>query len=292
MRKQAPAQISAEVVRSFSDCPDARLEDLMKALVRHLHAFVEDVRLTRQEWAKAMDVLAESGRFTTPTRHEFVLWSDVLGISMLVDALDNASDPAATESTVEGPFWAAGSPHRDYGASISERAEGIPLWFHGRVLDVAGRPIAKAVLDVWQNGPDQLYAVQDSTAPENHLRGKFETGEDGAYAFLALRPTPYPIPDDGPVGAMLRRTGREPWRPAHIHVAISADGYRPVVTHIFDSASDHLDSDAVFAVKPSLIKEFTEHPATDPARPRGIDEPWASVEVDFVLAELAQAQPV
>lgn len=281
--RRTPEEIADDVVASFATCTDDRLREIMQSLAAHLHAFASDVRLTRDEWAGAMVVLAETGRLTGDDRQEFILWSDTLGLSMSVDAFADDRDPRATESTVEGPFWAEGSPVRGFGESIAEQSGGVPLWMHGRVVGVGGAPIADAEVDVWQNGPDRLYAVQDPSAPQGHLRGRFHTRPDGTYALLAVRPTPYPIPEDGPVGAMLRATGRSPWRPAHIHVAVSAPGYQPLITHIFDSASDFLDSDAVFAVKPSLIRTFVEREATDPARPPGVDEEWFSTEVDFVL---------
>lgn len=281
--RQSSEEIAAQVVESFANCPNERLREVMQSLVVHLHAFSRDVRLTREEWTQAMNVLAETGRMTNEDRQEFILWSDTLGLSMGVDALADNRDPRATESTVEGPFRAPDAPVRDQGDSIAEQPGGVPLWMHGRVLDVDGNPIANAEIDVWQNAPNRLYAVQDPTAPHDHLRGKFRTGPDGTYAFAALRPTPYPIPEDGPVGAMLRATGRSPWRPAHVHVAVSASGFQTLVTHIFDSDSDFLDTDAVFAVKPSLIKTFTEGHVTDLSSPAGFDEPWFSVDVDFVL---------
>jgi catechol 1,2-dioxygenase len=288
--RNTPAEIAHAAGESFSASPDDRLEELMQALVAHLHAFAQEVRLTPAEWAQAMEILAETGRFTTGTRHEFILWSDALGLSMAVDALDDPRDPAATESTVEGPFRAPGSPERPNGASISEQPGGIPLWMHGRVLDLDGAPVPGAELDIWQNAPNRLYAVQDPDSDEHHLRGRFRTGADGTYALLAVRPTAYPIPDDGPVGAMLRATGRHPWRPAHIHVAVSAPSYRTVVTHIFDADSEFLDSDAVFAVKPSLIKTFETRESSDPERPDGVAGGWASVEVDFVLDRARASQ--
>lgn len=281
--RQSSEEIAAQVVESFANCPNERLREVMQSLVVHLHAFSRDVRLTREEWTQAMNVLAETGRMTNEDRQEFILWSDTLGLSMGVDALADNRDPRATESTVEGPFRAPDAPVRDQGDSIAEQPGGVPLWMHGRVLDVDGNPIANAEIDVWQNAPNRLYAVQDPTAPHDHLRGKFRTGPDGTYAFAAVRPTPYPIPEDGPVGAMLRATGRSPWRPAHVHVAVSASGFQTLVTHIFDSDSDFLDTDAVFAVKPSLIKTFTEGHVTDLSSPAGFDEPWFSVDVDFVL---------
>jgi catechol 1,2-dioxygenase len=167
---------------------------------------------------------------------------------------------------------------------MAEESAGTPAWVHGRVLSVDGSPIAGAELDVWQNGDDELYAVQRPEAPEDHLRGRYSTREDGSYAFLAVRPVPYPIPYDGPVGAMLDSTGRPPWRPAHIHMIVRAPGYKPVTTHVFDRESDYLDSDAVFAVKPSLLRDFVPRSADDPDRPAGVDGDWVSVENDIVLA--------
>jgi hydroxyquinol 1,2-dioxygenase len=184
---------------------------------------------------------------------------------------------------VLGPFWTPNAPVRGYGESIIETGGGTPTLVRGRVLDTAGRPIAGAELDVWQNGDNGLYAVQDEEAPEAHLRGRFLTRADGSYAFVGERPIPYTIPHDGPVGAMLEAARRHPWRPAHIHMIVSAPGYQRLQTHIFDSASAYLDSDAVFAVKRSLIREFVLHSADDPETPAGIRGPWCLVENDLVL---------
>ena len=284
MSATGPEEITAAALASFDACPDPRTREVMRALTRHLHAFVVDVRLTQREWERAIAVLTETGRITDEHRQEFILWSDALGVSMLVDALAADRPAGATESTVVGPFWAAGSPLRGYGDSISEQPGGDPLWVHGRVLGVSGEPVPGAEIDVWQNAENRLYAVQDPEAPEAHLRGRFLSEEDGGFAFLAIRPTAYPIPADGPVGAMLEATGRHPWRPAHIHVAVHAAGYEPVATHIFDADSDYLDSDAVFAVKPSLIKRFEPRAADDPDRPAGVAGPWFSLQTDLVLA--------
>ena len=278
-----PERISEAVAASFDGCGDERLRTIMEALVRHLHAFAVEVGLTEEEWGEGIRLLTETGRLCDDRRQEFVLWSDVLGLSMLVDALAHPAPDGATESTVLGPFYAPGAPLREYSASLASEPAGDPAWVYGRVLSLDGTPIANAELDVWQNGDDRLYAVQRPEAPEDHLRGRFLTRADGSFGFVAVRPVPYTIPDDGPVGAMLEATGRQPWRPAHIHVIVRADGYRPVVTHIFDAASAHLDSDAVFAVKPTLLREFVARPADDPVRPPGIDRDWFSVESDFVL---------
>jgi catechol 1,2-dioxygenase len=283
--RTAPADITSAAVASFDATDDSRLRELVQAFVRHLHAFAVEVGLTQDEWRSAIEILTATGTITDEHRQEFILWSDTLGLSMLVDALANPLPEGATESTVLGPFYVPGSPLRDYGDDISEQSGGTPAWVHGRVLDVTtGAPVAGAELDVWQNGENRLYAVQDDDAPEYHLRGRFVTRSDGTYAFRAVRPVPYPIPDDGPVGRMLAATGRHAWRPAHIHVVVRAPGYRTLVTHVFDDASEYLDSDTVFAVKPSLVRTFEERAADDPDTPVGIDAPWCSLECTFSLA--------
>ncbi len=274
------------MVASFDGCEDERLRTLAQSFVDHLHAFAVEVGLTQEEWEDGLGLLTETGRITDERRQEFVLWSDALGLSMLVDALANPAPAGATESTVLGPFYVPGAPRREYGAALAQRPAGDPAWVHGHVLDLDGRPIAGAELDVWQNGDDRLYAVQDPGAPEAHLRGRFSTRADGSYGFVAVRPVPYTIPDDGPVGGMLARTGRHPWRPAHIHLIVRAPGYRTVATHVFDSASPHLDSDAVFAVKPSLVRDFVRRPADDADRPPSVQGEWYSVENDLVLVPL------
>ncbi len=290
--RTSPADITAAVVGSFEGAGDARLREIMQALARHLHAFASEVGLTEQEWKQAIDTLTATGHITDERRQEFILWSDSLGLSMLVDALANPLPEGATESTVLGPFYVPGSPAREYGERMDEEPAGTPAWVHGRVLSVDGSPIAGAELDVWQNGEDQLYAVQRPEAPEDHLRGRYTTREDGSYAFLAVRPVPYPIPYDGPVGKMLEATGRHPWRPAHIHMIVRAPGYRSVTTHIFDRESEYLDSDAVFAVKPSLLRDFVTHSADDPDTPDGVDTDWVSVENDIVLAPGQDERPI
>jgi catechol 1,2-dioxygenase len=288
-----PEDITAAVLASFEHADGERLRDIMRLLVTHLHAFVREADLTEDEWRAAIDILTRTGHITDDRRQEFILWSDALGVSLLVDALAHPAPDGATESTVLGPFFVPGAPRRDYGASMAEQDAGPPAWVHGHVLDTEGRPIPGAELDVWQNGDDQLYAVQDPEAPEEHLRGRFAVRDDGSYGFLAVRPTPYTIPADGPVGAMLDATGRHPWRPAHIHMIVRAPGHRTVTTHIFDRESEWLDSDAVFAVKPSLLREFVARDADDPERPDGVDGPWFSVRNDIVLvAAPAAGEPV
>ena len=289
-RRTRPADITDAVVASFGACADARLREVMQSLARHLHAFATEVRLTQEEWEAGIRILTATGHVTDAWRQEFILWSDALGLSMLVDALANPLPPGATESTVLGPFYSPGAPLRGYGESIAAEPVNAPAWVHGFVLDTRGAPIAGAELDVWQNGENRLYAVEDPEAPEEHLRGRFRTRDDGSYAFLAVRPVPYTIASDGPVGQMLAATGRHPWRPAHIHMIVRAPGYRTLATHIFDSASDYLGSDAVFAVKPSLLREFVPRAADDPERPGGVEGEWFSVENTIVLAPVAGEQ--
>jgi hydroxyquinol 1,2-dioxygenase len=288
--KTTPEQITNQVVASFDGAPPRRRQ-VMSALVRHLHEFAIEVGLTQEEWVEGIKTLTDTGRITDDKRQEFILWSDALGFSMLVDALEHDLPEGATESTVLGPFFVANSPLREYGDNIATQPAGDPTWVYGRVLSIDGQPIAGAELDVWQNGDNRLYAVQDPDAPEEHLRGRFKTRDDGSYAFVAVRPVPYTIPDDGPVGHMLDSTGRHPWRPAHIHIIVRAPGYRTLTTHIFDAASDYLDSDAVFAVKRSLLRTFVRHPADDPQKPPGVVGDWCSVENSLVLVPGEPEEP-
>ncbi|HEX4753001.1 MAG TPA: dioxygenase [Solirubrobacterales bacterium] len=290
--RTTPDTITAAVVERFEGCSEPRLREIMQSLTRHLHAFAKEVDLSEAEWQVMIENLTATGHITDDRRQEFILWSDTLGLSMLVDALANQLPEGATESTVLGPFYVPGSPTRDFGANIAEEEAGIPAWVHGRIVSTDGEPL-DAELDVWQNGDNRLYAVQDPDAPEEHLRGRFRTREDGTFAFLAVRPVPYPIPDDGPVGKMLEATGRHPWRPAHIHMIARAPGHRTVTTHIFDEESEYLDSDAVFAVKPSLLRRFEPRTADDPETPEGVDGEWVSLECEIVLTPSAEAgEPV
>jgi catechol 1,2-dioxygenase len=293
MRQTTPDDITARVLAAFEGCEDPRLRVIMQTLVRHLHGLVSEIELTFEEWQAAIAQLTATGHITDERRQEWILWSDVLGLSMLVDALGHRSPPPATESTVLGPFYVPGSPLRAYGDHIDEVPAGEQAWIYGVVRSLDGTPIAGAELDVWQNGDNELYAVQDPQAPEDHLRGRFATREDGTYGFVAVRPTPYPIPDDGPVGKMLQLTGRHPWRPAHIHMIVRAPGHVPVATHVFDRTSTYIDSDAVFAVKESLLRDFRRRDADDADKPEGMAPgPWFSLESDFVLAPGEGHEPV
>jgi hydroxyquinol 1,2-dioxygenase len=255
--KVTPEEHLAQVQASVEGAGDARLVEIVQAAVRHLHAFVTEVGLTRDEWFAGVDFLTRVGQMCDDRRQEVILLSDVLGVSMLVEMTDRAATPGTTEPTVFGPFHVEGAPRRPLGSTIVDRdVGGEPLTVHGTVRDAAGAPVAGACLDVWQTAPNGLYDVQDDGQPAMNMRGVFTTGDDGRYAFDTVRPAAYPIPADGPVGELLRATGRHNWRPGHIHFLITAPGHEPLITHVFDRASDYLDSDAVFGVRPSLILDM------------------------------------
>ena len=269
-------KLTDEVLEAYAGTPDPRLRELLAALIRHLHAFAMETALTPQEWMAGIEFLTAVGQKCDPQRQEFILLSDVLGLSSLVETL-NAAD-GATEPTVLGPFYLPGAPRRELGEQIGRAEDGDPALIRGRVTDPAGRPISGATLDVWQGNSNGLYDIQDPGQPEFNLRGVFTTGADGKYSFRTIRPVSYPVPIDGPVGEVFRASGRHNWRAAHVHAIVSAAGYRPVTTHIFDSANEYLDSDAVFGVRDSLIQEFRAAGPGDP------DDVTYVVDVDFALA--------
>jgi len=284
-RSTTEDDITAAVLARFAATPDPRLRQIMLGLIKHLHQFVKEVELTEAEWFQAIEILTEAGKMCSDKRQEFILFSDTLGVSMVVDLVSHRKPEGATESTVFGPFHRLGSPDLPAGGNIAHRdTVGIPTLVGGRVLDLAGKPIAGAVLDVWQTQSNGLYDSQDTNPNELHMRGKFRTDGEGRYLIRTVRPVNYPIPSDGPVGAMLKATGRHPMRPAHIHFVVTADGYEGVTTHIFDRTDPYLESDAVFAVKDSLICDFARHEApTQEAAKLGIAGPVLTAEFDFVL---------
>ena len=249
---------SAEQVNGrIGPATSQRLAHVMTSLVNHLHAFIKDVELTEEEWAAAISFLTRSGQICSDTRQEFILLSDILGVSMLVDAINHRQPEGATETTVFGPFHVDGAPERQMGDSISLDGKGETCLFEGRVLDLDGNPVEGALIDVWSDNEDGFYDVQQpGVQPPFNNRGIFRTGADGRYAFRGIRPVSYPIPHDGPAGQLLDALGRHPWRPAHMHFMVTAPGYRRVITHLFVSGDPYLESDAVFGVKASLITPF------------------------------------
>jgi catechol 1,2-dioxygenase len=282
IRNTTEDDITAEVLERFAATPDPRLRRIMLGLISHLHAFVKEVELTEAEWFQAIEILTAAGKMCSDKRQEFILFSDTLGVSMVVDLIGHRKPDRATESTVFGPFHRLGAPEMPAGGNIAHRdTTGTPAVVSGRVLDLDGRPIAGAVLDVWQAQTNGLYDSQDKNPDEMHMRGKFRTDGEGRYRLRTVLPVNYPIPSDGPVGAMLKATGRHPWRPAHIHFVVSAAGYEPVTTHIFDRRDPYLKSDAVFAVKDSLICDFIRH--DDAAGQGEVSPPYYTAEFDFCL---------
>jgi catechol 1,2-dioxygenase len=281
---EAEAAITERVLRSLSGTADPRLKTVMGSLVRHLHACIREVELTEEEWWQAIQFLTRVGQTCDERRQEFVLLSDTLGTSMLVDAINHRVTGGATESTVLGPFYRPGAPELPYGASISQDGRGEPAVLMGQVRSTAGQPISDATLDVWETNEAGLYEQQDPAQPEMNLRGRFRTGADGRYKIVATKPVSYPIPNDGPVGQMLRALGRHPYRPAHIHFIVSAPGHRPVTTHVFVKGDPYLESDAVFGVKDSLVVEFVRCDSAAEAARHGVRAPFYVVEQDFVLA--------
>ncbi len=271
--------LTEQVLAAYAGTPDPRLRELLAALIAHLHAFAVETKLTSQEWLTGIEFLTATGQKCDAERQEFILLSDVLGLSSLVAEVNAASD--ATEPTILGPFYLPGAPQRAMGEQIGRAQDGSPVLIRGRISGAAGEPVAGATLDVWQASSNGLYDTQDPEQPPFNLRGVFVTGPDGSYEFRAVRPVSYPIPTDGPVGDLIRHAARHHWRAAHIHAIVAAPGYRPVTTHIFDAGNPYLDSDAVFGVRDSLVRTF---------RPAGPDDPpdvSYVTEMNFALAPVS-----
>jgi len=267
-------ELTDAVLQQFAGTPSPRLRHVLSSLVRHLHDFVRENDLTLEEWRAGIDFLTRTGQISDDKRQEFILLSDVLGVSMLVDAMNHRPEGSATESTVLGPFYVEGAPDLGDGSTIAnEGTGGEAVLIRGRVTNTEGLPIAGAQLDIWQTSPDGLYDIQEPEKGMN-LRGKFLTDGEGRYSFRTARPVSYPIPNDGPVGKLLETTGRHPYRPAHVHFIITADGYEPLTTQLFSGGDPYLESDAVFGVKRSLVVDYQPSP----------DGGWL-VEYDFGLKQ-------
>lgn len=284
-RKKTEDDITTEVLRRFDATSDPRLRQIVQGLVKHLHAFVREVEPTEAEWMAGIEFLTAVGQKCAANRQEFILLSDTLGVSILVDVINHRKPVGASETTLIGPFFRDGAPELPAGGNMAEAdPTGQPTLISGRVTDLDGTPIANALLDVWQSSSEGLYDSQMGEGEELHMRAKYRSDANGDYLVRTTRPKHYPVPVDGPVGRMLDVTGRHPWRPAHVHFVVSAPGYETLVTHIFDSKSKYLDSDTVFAVKDSLITEFAEQTTQDDtAKKLGVATPYAKVHYDFVL---------
>ena len=286
MSNNTEEQITQNVLNSMAQAPNPRLKKVMNSLISHLHDFIREVELTQEEWALGIQFLTRTGQMCDDKRQEFILLSDITGVTMLVDAINHRLPDGATESTIFGPFYREGAEELPMGATISKDGRGDPVVVTGRVLSPEGTPIPGALLDIWETDENGLYEQQDPEQPDMNLRGKFRTDSEGRYSFVGIKPVSYAIPDDGPVGQLIRALGRHPFRPAHIHLLISADGFAPVTTHLFVKGDPYLDSDAVFGTKDSLVVDFIQHDAEEEAARYDLTVPFYKVEYDFVLKHL------
>jgi len=275
--------MTQSVLNSIAQTPNPRLKTVITNIIRHLHACIREVELTEEEWALGIQFLTQTGHMCDEKRQEFILLSDVTGVTMLVDAINHRSSDGETESTIFGPFYREGAPELPTGATMSQDGRGEPVVVTGLVLSTDGTPIPHALLDVWENDENGLYEQQDPEQPDMNLRGKFRTDSEGRYCFVGIKPVSYSIPDDGPVGQLLQKLGRHPFRPAHIHLLISAEGFVPVTTHLFVKGDKYLDSDAVFGKKDSLVVDFVRHNSEEEAARYNITAPFYTVEYNFVL---------
>jgi hydroxyquinol 1,2-dioxygenase len=262
---------------------DPRTAEVLTALVRHLHAFAREVRLTEDEWMAAVRWLTRTGQISDEKREEFILASDVLGLSMLVVQMNHRLDPRATPATVLGPFHIEGSPELDFGGDMSDGVPGTPLYVHGTVRDLAGQPVGGAVLDVWQADAEGAYESQIADVDEARLRAKYTTREDGSYCVRTIAPLGYSIPMDGPVGELISRTEISHFRPAHVHFLLAVPGYEPLITHLFQEGAQYLDSDVVFGTKAELVVAFEPREPGDTPDGGKSTEPWLEARFDFVL---------
>jgi hydroxyquinol 1,2-dioxygenase len=283
MREFDDKSITQAVIERLADCSDLRFKQVMTSLITHLHDFVRDVKLTEEEWMTAIQFLTSTGQTCTDKRQEFILLSDTLGVSILVITLNHPPERGSLESTVLGPFYWEGAPERPLGSNLAENVPGEPAFYSGRVLDVDGKPIGHALIDVWSSDGEGRYDMQLPGEVGMRARGKIRADAQGRYWFRSIKPMSYSVPTDGPVGRMLRKMGRHPNRPAHIHMIVSAPGYQAVTTHLFVADSPYLDSDAVFGTKASLLANFSRHERGRSPTGELLDAPFYTIEYDFRL---------
>ncbi len=287
MRNINEHTITTAVLESMAGSSDARLKDVMSALVRHLHDFAREVKLTETEWMAGIEFLTATGQKCDDKRQEFILLSDTLGLSMLTVALNHSQSAQATEATVFGPFHVAGAPHFALGDDISGGAKGDPLFVRATVRGCDGEPVVNAQVDVWEADAEGFYDVQRSGLDHPQGRAVFHTDAEGHLWFRGVLPVAYPIPTDGPVGVLLGATGRHPWRPAHVHFMIQAPGYHTLITHVFRDGDKYLDSDAVFGVRSSLMGQFVHHESGTPPFGPATNAGFYTLNFDFVLDALS-----
>jgi len=284
MALETGADFTKAVMKRWEDIPDARLREVMQSAIKHLHGFVSDVKPTGAEWFKAIQFLTAIGHKCDDKRQEFILASDVMGVSMLVDDINNRRVAGATPSTVEGPFHIPDAPEVAHGADMAKGAPGIPCFVSGKVRGLNGEPVGGAILDLWQTDGEGLYEEQRRTA-EPWMRGIYRTQPDGSYSIRTVAPISYTIPMDGPIGEFFGRTTMSHMRPAHIHFAISAPGYHGVVTHLFQKGDEYIENDVVYGVKAPLVVEFVKRPPGKAPNGETVATEFYEVRYDFVLEE-------
>ena len=283
-RNLADEDLTQAVLASFAEAQPERFQQIVQSLVKHLHAFVKDVALTEEEWFRGIDFLTRTGYITDEKRQEFILLSDVLGVSMLVIGLNNKKPAEATASTVFGPFFFEGSPAFANGDDIANGASGEPCFMQGRVLSITGEPLANAHIEIWQADDEGFYDVQYKDLSQAQGRGHLSSDSEGRYYFWSVKPQAYPIPDDGPVGELMNAAHRSPMRPAHVHFMITLTGYKTLITHVFKEGDRYLDSDAVFGVKSSLITGFERHEPGIAPDGKHMNVAFYTMNYDFLLA--------
>jgi protocatechuate 3,4-dioxygenase beta subunit len=273
--------VTRDAMASFSKATDPRLAEVMGLLVKHLHAFVDESKLSKAEWLKGLEFLTAAAQITDHERNEFSLFSDIMGISSMVDVV--SQPPGGTPSSVLGPFHNHDSLIKPNGSDLTDGQPGERVWLHGRVLDVHHKPVPHAQIDFWQNADNGLYPAQDSAQDPQNLRCKIQCDAQGGFELLTIRPHPYTVPTDGPVGALLAASNRSIWRPAHFHIIVSAPGYVGLVTELFPSGSAYIDNDTVFGVRPGLIVDVKDCHNQEVAKQFGLTQPFKEVAFDFSL---------
>ena len=283
MRDLTDENITEAVLKSTANTKKPRLKELFTCLIKHLHEFVREVELTSEEWAAAMDFLYRTGKISTPKRKEFILLSDTLGVSSLVDLINGKGPAGPTETSVLGPFYVEGSKMQEVGSDLKGDNEGEAVVVSGRVATPAGKPIPGALLDIWQTADNGLYENVDPEQPEGNLRCRMLTDTEGRYRFTTIKPVSYKVPEDGPGGDMLLAMGRHAWRPAHIHFIVTAEGYRPLTTELYVDDDKYIEEDAVFGVRKSLAVSFKRNDSPKEAAKYNVKAPFSMVEYDFGL---------
>jgi len=283
MRNVTEDTLTQAVLQTISKDADPRFQEIMTGLISHLHTFALETSLSKEEWLDAIEFLYQTGKKTTRNRNEFILLSDTLGLSSMVDMISSRGNDDATDVSVLGPFYIEGAPFIKNGGDLIAENAGQHTLVRGRISSTDGSPIPNALLDVWQNAKNGKYSNEDPEQDDNNLRARLNAAEDGSYSFTTIRPTPYTVPEDGPAGVMLDAMGRHPWRPAHIHFKISADGFQDLITEIYPDDDEYIDADAVFGVRDSLAVSFKPTESEEDAAQYGIKTPFLAVAYDFRL---------